>query len=137
MLNAIQQGIFTPSTKQRLDELEASKNQIQIAIVSEELQKPELTREHIIYWITRFRTIDLNDLESRKRLIDSFVNSIYLYDDKIVFVFNYTDGTKTVMLDEVEAEILGSDLEGKLPPNKKPLYIVVFYFYFIQYVVCV
>ena len=56
MLNAIQTGIFTPSTKQRL--------------------------------------------------IDSFVNAVYLYEDKIILTFNYKDGSKTITLAEVE----GSDL---------------------------
>ena len=59
--------------------------------------------------------INVNDLESRKRLIDTFVNSIYLYDDKIVFAFNYKDGTKTVSLAELEEE-LSSDLERATPP---------------------
>lgn len=118
MLNAIQQGILTPSTKQRLDELESAKNELQIAIVSEELQRPEVTHEQIVFWITRFRTIDLNDLASRKRLIDSFVNSVYLYDDKIVFTFNYKDGTKTATLEEIQVEILGSDMDGAIPPKK-------------------
>ena len=32
MLNAIQAGIFTPSTKQRLDELEETKSQLEVSI---------------------------------------------------------------------------------------------------------
>lgn len=117
MLNAIQQGILTPSTKQRLDELEATKHEIEVAILSEELQRPQITKEHIIFWIEKFRKIDVNNLESRKRLIDGFVNSIYLYDDRIIFTFNYKDGTKTVTLDELEQE-LSSDLEGASPPKQ-------------------
>ena len=49
MLNAIQQGIFTSSTKQRLDELEATKQELETAILSEELQKPQITKEHIFF----------------------------------------------------------------------------------------
>ena len=118
MLNAIQQGIFTSSTKQRLDELEATKQELETAILSEELQKPQITKEHIVFWITRFREIDLTDLASRKRLIDSFVNSIYLYDDKIVFAFNFKDGTKELTLKELETE-LSSDLKGTTPPKQR------------------
>ena len=118
ILNAIQQGIFTASTKQRLDELEELKKEIQTAIWSEQLQKPEITKEHIYYFITKFRNINLEDLASRKRLIDSFVNSIYLYDDKIVFAFNYKDGTQSLTLQELQEEI-GSNLEGQTPPTEK------------------
>lgn len=125
ILNAIQQGIFTASTKQRLDELEELKKEIQTAIWSEQLQKPEITKEHIYYFITKFRNINLEDLASRKRLIDSFVNSIYLYDDKIVFAFNYKDGTQSLMLQELQEEI-GSNLKGPPPPTEKGAFSVFF-----------
>lgn len=115
LLNAIQQGLFNESAKKRLDELEASKAEIETAIFSEQLQKPEITKEHILCYIERYRKINVNDLASRKRLIDTFVNSIYLYDDKIVFTFNYKDGTKAVSLEELEEE-LSSDLEVSTPP---------------------
>lgn len=118
ILDAIQQGLFNDSAKKRLDELEQTKAEIETAIYSEQLQKPEITKDHIRYYIERYRKINVNDLESRKRLIDTFVNSIYLYDDKIVFAFNYKDGTKSVTLSELEEE-LSSDLEGATPPQKE------------------
>ena len=39
---------------------------------------------------------DVSNQEQRQRLIDIFVNAVHLYDDKIVFMFNYKEGTKTV-----------------------------------------
>ena len=36
-------------------------------------------------------------------LVDIFINSIFLYDDKIVIAFNWKDGVKTVTLTELEA----------------------------------
>ncbi len=91
------------------------------------MQKPEITKEHILCYIERYRKINVNDLESRKRLIDTFINSIYLYDDKIVFAFNYKDGTKSVSLAELEEE-LSSDLEASTPPNEKKEGISAFFF---------
>ena len=44
--------------------------------------------------------------EQRQGLIDSFVNAVYLYEDKIIITFNYKDGSETITLAEVE----GSDL---------------------------
>ncbi|MCI5936583.1 MAG: recombinase, partial [Eubacterium sp.] len=43
-----------------------------------------------------------------QRLIDSFVNAVYLYEDKIILTFNYKDGSKTITLADVE----GSDLSS-------------------------
>ena len=57
-------------------------------------------------------------MESRKRLINTFVNSIYLYDDKMVIIFNYKDGTNAVTLEELEEE-MSSDLETPTPPKEK------------------
>ena len=114
MLNAIQAGIFTPSTKQRLDELEETKSQLEVSILQEEMHKPLLTREQIAFFIYRFRKFDVTKREQRQRLIDSFVNAVYLYEDKIILTFNYKDGSKTITLAEVE----GSDLSVLGAPIK-------------------
>lgn len=58
----------------------------------------------------RFRKFDVTKREQRQRLIDSFVNAVYLYEDKIILTFNYKDGSKTITLAEVE----GSDLSTVL-----------------------
>jgi hypothetical protein len=48
----------------------------------------------------------MTDWEQRQRLIDSFVNAVYLYEEKIILTFNYEDDSKAITLAEVE----GSDL---------------------------
>lgn len=115
MLDAIQHGIFNSSTKQRLDELEQTKSDLEVGILQEEMQKPLLTKEQIAFFLHRFRSIDITNQEQRQKLIDIFVNAIYLYDDKIVFTFNYKDGTKTVTLAEIE----GSDLCASGAPKQR------------------
>ena len=40
-------------------------------------------------------------------LIDTFINAIFLYDDKIIITFNYKDSGKTIEL----ADISGSDID--------------------------
>ena len=42
MLNAIQQGIFNKSTKERLDELEAVKSDLEVKIIQEEMHHPNV-----------------------------------------------------------------------------------------------
>jgi DNA invertase Pin-like site-specific DNA recombinase len=112
LLNAIQQGVLTPSTKRRMDELEERKGQLEIAILQEQIQAPVLTREQILYWLHKFRGIDASDKDSRQKLIDCFVNAVYLYDDKVALTFNYKDGTKHISLEEIQ----GSDLDELATP---------------------
>lgn len=59
MLNAIQAGIFTPSSKQRLDELEETKRQLENSILQEEMHNHLLTIEQIAFFIYRFRKFDV------------------------------------------------------------------------------
>ena len=43
--------------------------------------------------------------EQRQALVDTFINAIYLYDDKVLITFNYKEGTETVAFGEaVKAE---------------------------------
>ena len=118
LLNAIQQGIITPSTKERMDNLEKQKNDISVQIMKEEMAKPVLTKEQIVFWIQRFRKYSPNRLEHRRRLIDSFINSIFLYDDKIVITFNYKDGSKTITLSDIEKSGLCSDINLMSAPDR-------------------
>ena len=41
----------------------------------------------------------------RKMLIDTFINAIFLYDDKMVITFNYKEGTKTITFAELQEAI--------------------------------
>ena len=112
ILNAIEQGVLTSTTKQRLEELEEAKNQLEINILQEQIKKPLLTKEQIKFWICKFREIDITSQIGRERLIDSFVNAVYVYDDKIVLTFNYKDSNITISLNDLE----GSDLDTLAPP---------------------
>lgn len=113
LLNAIQAGIFSQSTQKRLTELECRKEHLEKAILTEKLKRPALNREDISIFLRRFRDTDVTVPEQRQRLIDCFINAVYVYDDKIVLVFNYKNGTKTVKLNELK----GSDLNMACPPN--------------------
>ncbi|MGI6497834.1 MAG: zinc ribbon domain-containing protein [Oscillospiraceae bacterium] len=114
LLNAIQQGILTPSTKTRLEELEASKEDLEIKIASENLIRPKVDAEFTTFWLHRFRKLDVRQQAHRKMLIDTFINAIYLYDDKIIITFNYKDGTKAITFDEIK----DSDLDCPGAPKK-------------------
>ena len=113
LLEAIEQGILTPTTKQRLDELEARKEALNTSILEEELTKPVLTREWIRFWLEKFRKGDVGSTEHQRQIIDTFVNSVYVFDDRVVLNFNFTDDAKTVTREEV----LGSSAVDNAPPR--------------------
>ena len=106
-------GILTSTTKQRLDELEARKEALNTSILEGELKKPVLTREWIRFWLEKFRKGDVGSTEHQRQIIDTFVNSVYVFDDRVVLNFNFTDDAKTVTREEV----LGSSAVDNAPPS--------------------
>ena len=113
--DALQQGIITNTTKQRLEELETRKSDIEIKILQTELQKNILTEEKIVFWMNRFKGGDVADKAYQRAIIDIFVNAIYIYDDKIVLTYNFKSDARTISLTDIEF----SDLP-QTPPPKSP-----------------
>ena len=101
LMNAIMQGITTPTTKETLLKLEREKETLEISIAKERIERPVWSKEQIKYWICKFSTTNMDIQEQKQRLIDVFVNSVYVYNDKFVVTFNYEDGDKCVTFDEV------------------------------------
>ena len=125
LLNAIQQGILTKSTKERLEELEAAKEELENRLANEQLSKPpKISAEFMTFWLHRFRKLDVTKQSHRKMLIDTFINAIFLYDDKMLITFNYKDGTKTITFGEAkeaaEKAASGSDLDCSSAPWISP-----------------
>ena len=120
MLNAIQAGILTSSTKERLEQLEETKRELEARIAEEKLAKPKVTEEFIRFWLLRFRKLDMSLKDQRQALVDTFINSIYLYDDKVLITFNYKEGTQTITFEEAAQAASkgnGSDLDCLAAPE--------------------
>ena len=113
MMTAIEAGIITPSTKTRLMELEGEREQIEKGIAKELIEEPDLERDQIVYFLHRFRDGDINDEMYRAFLVDTFLNSVYLYDDgRLVLFLNYSGENSKVTLDIAEKAANGAGCTG-------------------------
>ena len=117
MLNAIQMGILTSSTKERLEALEEQRKELQARIAEEKLAKPKMKEEFVRFWLLRFRKLDMSQQEQRQALVDTFINAIYLYDDKVLITFNYKEGTETVTFGEAAKAEESSDMSARGAPQ--------------------
>ncbi|MCD7732079.1 MAG: hypothetical protein LUH56_01370 [Oscillospiraceae bacterium] len=97
-----------------------AKEDLEIKIANEKISKPRINKEFMTFWLHRFRKLDVSQKSHRKMLIDTFVNAIYLYDDKMLLIFNFKDVTKTITFDDVkDAQNKygnGSDLDWRTAP---------------------
>lgn len=90
IMKAIEQGIFTETTKGRLEELEGEQKAFSRRLDMELRALPDLNREQIIYRMESCRQGDIADPKYQKFLFDTFLNAAYLYDDRLHLDFNYT-----------------------------------------------
>ena len=124
LMKAIEEGLFTRTTKERLDALEAQKDELTAKIADEKLRKPSFNADFIRFWLMKFRKFDVSQQKQRKALIEIFVNAIFLYDDRMLITFNYKDGSQTVRFEDTLAadELAGnsSDLSSSARYDKKP-----------------
>lgn len=91
IMSAIEEGILTQTTKSRLEELELERDNLSCSISKLELNKNTMSRDDIISWINKYRYSYVNSEEFQRQLIDSFIHSIYVFEDKFVFIYNISD----------------------------------------------
>lgn len=104
LLRAIEAGIFNESTKERMNELEEQKKELRVALAAAKLKEDlGLKKEHIVFFLHQFAGMDYSDVACQKRLIKTFLNSVFVYDDKVVLTFNYSGDRRTITLKEIDA----------------------------------
>ena len=129
LVRAIEMGIFNQTTAARMAELEDQKSQIEGEIESVKASfSLKLTRDHILFFLLKFRDLNINDVECRRKLFDTFVNAIYVYDDKIVLTFNYSGDGRQITLTDLETmddSVFVSPALSSTMPRRLEHYIVV------------
>ena len=93
ILKAIEQGIITDTTKNRLVELETRQVQLEneVKLEKAKLRAPKLKKEQVIFWLEQFRSGKADKEIYRKQVIDTFVNTVIMDDDVITIAYNYAD----------------------------------------------
>lgn len=115
---AVEKGVASDTLLERLSLLEQEKKSVARRITEEETQVVKLTKEQIIYWLSQFRSFNIDDEKCRRELIDLLINSVTVYDlpdgdFEITTAYNLTSQkTKTFHLSE------SSDMSSYAPPKK-------------------
>ncbi|MGN0618381.1 MAG: hypothetical protein ACI4J7_05095 [Ruminiclostridium sp.] len=126
ILKAIEMGIITRSTKERLEELEAEEERLKTNIEAEEYSSPKLTKEQIVFTLTKFRALDMRVTKNRERLVDALVKSILIYNDRVVFYLTYKDEPVEI---PTRDEIIDSEKSSDIKVNGSPtMYLANAYF---------
>lgn len=76
------------------------------------------TEADIIAWLKQFCKGDLFDEDFRRRIIDTFVNCVYLYDDRVVIFYNIKGG-KQISYMEMQEAVDGVEFCDDFPSDFK------------------
>lgn len=86
-------------------------------------------KENVVKYLESFKGGDLFDVDFRQRLINTLIQSIYLFDDKIVIYFNVTGAKQVSYIDAIrsleelkcsDSDVLG---EGKFKLSEHILFV--------------
>lgn len=96
ILAAIEQGVVSAGLTHRLQKLEAEITLAEGAVRLAEASVTRISRPDIIAWLYSFRADSTDDPAFRRRLIDTFISTVKLYDDRLIIGLNYTGPTSTL-----------------------------------------
>ena len=93
----------------------------------------QLTESEVRVWLKSFTNGDPMNEDFRRRIIDVFINCIYLYDDRVVAFYNIRGGKQVSYIDLINSDDLPDDdnvsnIDAKAPPfavKFDPVYIFV------------
>lgn len=99
---------------QKIEDADLQKQDLEIDLSKLRIaSKIRYTEKDIVAWLKTFCNGDLFDNSFRRRLIDVFINSVYVYDDRIIIFYNVRGGKQTSYISP------GTGGTGESPENEE------------------
>ena len=123
--DAIEAGVWNSTTASRLKSLEDTAADLSIAMEQLRFTESQLvSRERILFFLDKMAHYDISKPGRRRQLIDTFVNSVFVYDGYIRIVINCVDGNTTLQLPDLNSldlpDVQSSDSVSDGLPQEKP-----------------
>ena len=103
--DAIAAGIWNTSTSARLRELEDAAETLRVSIETLRYSQSQLIdRDRVLFFLHRFTKGDRSDPLLRRHVIETFINSVYVYDDHLKILINNLEGNARFPLSDLPPE---------------------------------
>lgn len=117
---------LTARINEKALQLESRRDDLQAEITKQRIacEREALKKDDIVKWLKGFCNGDLFDKDFRQRIIDTFINAVFLYDDKLLIFYNIRDGEQVCIIEdsnEIESALSAtesSDLNGNGSPKR-------------------
>ena len=113
--DAIMAGIWNTSTSARLRELEDAADTLRVSIETLRYSQSQLIdRDRVLFFLRQFTKGDRNDPLLRHHVMDTFVNSVYLFDNYADIVTNNLENKERFPLEDLPDEC-SDDISSGVP----------------------
>ena len=107
LMRALETGQNVDLISERITAKRKERSDIERDLAVEVKKSVTLTEPEIRFFLTALKSGDVNDMKYRRTLITIFVNSVYLFDDRMTIIFNAGDEpaiVDNILLDELESD---------------------------------
>lgn len=106
IIQAIEGGLISAALTARYKALDEEIIALDSAIADYKHDTPIFTKEQIVFYFKQFRKKVVDNKQYEERLIDTFLNSAFLYNDgRLVICFNYSGDNNKLTLTEIDSAL--------------------------------
>ena len=104
-IESVRNSIF-----QELEKMQLEYTRIEKEYEIEKSKCTVLKLPEVLFFLSKLKNGDINDIKYKKILINTFINKIYLYDNNMIIIFNTQD--KEININIPNIEKINSSLNG-------------------------
>ena len=116
LIKAIEAGKAVDIISAQIEKRQLEKKNLEAQIAREKILKPKLEFEEVKFFFEKFINGDISDNKFRQALIDTFINKVYLFQDKLCILCNAQESKIEIPLHETLCSYKGHLVEH-LAPN--------------------
>ena len=121
LVAALETGAASPTIAARIRDREDELENIKLAIAEQELVQEKFDEKQILYYLSNITKGDRSDIRYAQSLVDTFINSVYVYEDKVVICYNFTGDSSKITIEDIEKAMLeAEERENRQITQKAP-----------------
>lgn len=113
LIKALEAGRAVDVISAQIEKRQEEKNKLEVKIALYSNSSPKLDINKVRFFLAQFIKGDINNIEYRLSLIETFIDKIYLYDDKMTILYKLTDSHFDVPIDDILCSSNGRLVEAR------------------------
>ena len=116
LVKALEAGKAVDIISAQIEKRQLEKQNLEAELAKEKILNPKLEFEQVKFFFERFRKGDINNIKFRRALIDTFINKIYVFEDKLHIFCNAQESKIEVPISDSKCSPMERVVE-RLDPN--------------------